>query len=183
MSVLAGAYRTFGGPSHVIGSYNGGKDACVVLHLIRAAHALRCEAAERNGGAGPRPRPRMLFFDGEDEFPEVVDFVRETAERYELDLVVYDGREYGFAEGLTDLTNRSPGPLAFVLGTRAADPNAGGQELFSPSLDWMPPFMRVSPVLDWDYGHICVNQFQKMLPTFANLFRVNLTLFNFLRYL
>eukprot|EP01034_Spumella_vulgaris_P022744 gene22744-28902_t len=44
---------------------------------------------------------------------------------------------------------------AFVLGTRKGDPNCGCQETFSPSSDWMPvPFMRVNPILHWEYGHV-----------------------------
>ena len=42
----------------------------------------------------------------------------------------------------------------FVLGTRQGDPNCGVQSYFSPSSDWMPPFMRVNPVIDWNYGQV-----------------------------
>jgi len=45
-------------------------------------------------------------------------------------------------------------PMAFVLGTRLTDPNAVGQQQFAPSSHYMPPFMRVNPVLDWTYGHV-----------------------------
>ncbi|KAH8060508.1 hypothetical protein JL722_4611 [Aureococcus anophagefferens] len=47
-----------------------------------------------------------------------------------------------------------PRPLAFVLGTRRGDPNCGDQQAFEPSSDWMPPFMRVNPILDWTYGDV-----------------------------
>ncbi|EGB12248.1 hypothetical protein AURANDRAFT_8492, partial [Aureococcus anophagefferens] len=47
-----------------------------------------------------------------------------------------------------------PRPLAFVLGTRRGDPNCGDQKAFEPSSDWMPPFMRVNPILDWTYGDV-----------------------------
>ncbi|CAM9564883.1 unnamed protein product, partial [Hapterophycus canaliculatus] len=42
----------------------------------------------------------------------------------------------------------------FVLGTRQGDPNCGVQTSFTPSSDWMPPFMRVNPVIDWNYGQV-----------------------------
>jgi len=45
-------------------------------------------------------------------------------------------------------------PLGFVLGTRRGDPNCGEQNSFEPSSDWMPPFMRVNPIVEWDYGHV-----------------------------
>lgn len=44
---------------------------------------------------------------------------------------------------------------AFVLGTRRGDPNCGDQETFAPSSTWLPiPFMRVNPILHWEYGHV-----------------------------
>ena len=38
--------------------------------------------------------------------------------------------------------------------TVKGDPNCKEQETFAPSSTWMPPFMRVNPILDWHYGHI-----------------------------
>jgi hypothetical protein len=34
------------------------------------------------------------------------------------------------------------------------DPNCKGQQAFTPSSSYMPPFMRVNPILDWHYGHV-----------------------------
>ena len=47
-----------------------------------------------------------------------------------------------------------PYPLAFVLGTRRDDPNAGSQGVFAPSSSYMPPFLRCNPIIDWDYGDV-----------------------------
>ena len=44
--------------------------------------------------------------------------------------------------------------LGFVLGTRSGDPNSVGQEAFAPSSSWMPPFMRVNPILHWSYAQV-----------------------------
>lgn len=43
---------------------------------------------------------------------------------------------------------------AIFFGTRIGDPNAVGQEQFSPSLEGWPPFMRVNPILDWSYRDV-----------------------------
>jgi len=66
-----------------------------------------------------------------------------------------------FSEGLWILVDNNrpagctvPFPMAFVLGTRTTDPNAGQQGQFAPSSHYMPAFMRVNPILVWTYGHI-----------------------------
>ncbi|KAL5995960.1 hypothetical protein ACLOJK_026033 [Asimina triloba] len=55
-----------------------------------------------------------------------------------------------FKSGLEALQKEKP-IKAIFLGTRIGDPNAVGQEQFSPSSPGWPPFMRVNPILDWSY--------------------------------
>ena len=101
----------------------------------------------------------------------MTDLLRDTVELFDLDMIVFD-KGIKFGEGLQILvdTNRPPfagpfprgrpepvgppHPMAFVLGTRGSDPNAGSQGKFAPSSHYMPAFMRVNPVLDWSYGQI-----------------------------
>jgi FAD synthetase len=83
----------------------------------------------------------------------MLDFLRQTVARYDLDMVAFE-RGTKFPRGLEVLVDASEGPVAFVLGTRSGDPNAGGQGYFSPSSHYMPPFLRVNPILDWSYGHV-----------------------------
>lgn len=154
------AYRLYG-PESVICSFNGGKDAVVILHLVRAAHA-RFYDQQRNLDGNPiEPlRPRVVYFEHKDEFPEIRSFLREMVDVYELDMIAFE-QGIKFSEGLKTLvTHNVPQnsnvsfPVAFVLGTRATDPNARGQGTFAPSSHYMPPFMRVNPVLEWTYGHV-----------------------------
>jgi len=144
LTVLGDALRLYGAET-VVCSFNGGKDAVVILHLMRAA------LAGYNEQTGGTTSLRIIFFEMEDEFPEVDAFVRETIERYDLVLTSY--ADMGFAEGLKACIAEH-GSRAFVLGTRKGDPNAKGQEGFSPSSDWMPPFMRVNPILHWDFAEV-----------------------------
>ncbi len=182
LETLLQAYRLYG-PSNVIGSFNGGKDAVVIMELMKAAHAKYYhdlissssdnDKKEEGDNDDDSPlvsnikiiRPRMIYFNDKLEFPQVYDFVRNTVKKYDLDMIAFD-THISFVKGLDILVKHNnalsssslssdaiPIPMSFVLGTRKADPNASGQGLFAPSSTWMPPFMRVNPVLNWTYGH------------------------------
>eukprot|EP00934_Nitzschia_sp_Nitz4_P008512 Nitzschia sp. Nitz4//scaffold274_size25273//10710//12764//NITZ4_008328-RA/size25273-processed-gene-0.8-mRNA-1//1//CDS//3329545284//8502//frame0 len=157
LNALDHAYRLYG-PASVVCSFNGGKDAVVILHLIRAAHANYFKSSNPDGL--PMIRPRVIYFDHVDEFPEVKEFLHSNVEQYDLDMVAF-ATGIQFSEGLSALVKSNflhgsqiPFPMAFVLGTRDSDPNAAGQDEFAPSSHWMPPFMRVNPILSWNYGHV-----------------------------
>jgi len=178
---LEHAFRLYG-PESVIGSFNGGKDAVVILELMRAAHAKyyhdqiveaestkleNSDKVEESTTTSIALRPRVIYFNNKGEFPEVLSFVEHTVRNYDLDMIGFD-EGVGFGDGLGILVKEnyvtpcvkansatsSPYPMAFVLGTRTTDPNAGTQGTFAPSSTWMPPFMRVNPILNWSYGHI-----------------------------
>lgn len=79
---------------------------------------------------------------------------------YDLDMIAFP-RGVKFNDGLKILVDNNiplkaeqPFPMAFVLGTREADPNAGSQGYFAPSSHYMPPFMRVNPIFEWTYGQV-----------------------------
>jgi len=154
LNTLDHAYRLYG-PSSVICSFNGGKDAVAILHLVRAAHA------KHYNSTGETPiRPRAVYFNNDDEFPGVTSFLQESVAAYDLDMIAFENGVQ-FSTGLEILVKnnfivgtKAIFPMAFVLGTRICDPNAIGQNHFSPSSHWMPAFMRVNPVLNWNYGHI-----------------------------
>jgi FAD synthetase len=182
LHTLDHAYRLYG-PESVVGSFNGGKDAVVILELIRAAHAnyfRNLKMSQQDGSEGERVgvdiiRPRMIYFNNKLEFEQVYDFVRDTVNRYDLDMIAFEDG-VGFSEGLGMLVENNylqpvalssnvsaqsgrlrlnvPHPMAFILGTRESDPNAGKQGTFAPSSSYMPPFMRVNPILEWTYGHV-----------------------------
>lgn len=164
LNALDHAYRLYG-PHSVICSFNGGKDAVVILELMRAAHAhyyrQKQQQQQEKGKTNHVPvRPRALYFEHADEFPEVLSYLHDCVADYDLDFIAFK-QGIKFNEGLEVLVNNNIPPkssvvfpMAFVLGTRSSDPNAGDQGYFAPSSHYMPPFMRVNPVLEWTYGQV-----------------------------
>jgi Phosphoadenosine phosphosulfate reductase family len=78
------AYRLYG-PRSVVCSYNGGKDAVVILHLTRAAAAHYYETNKEK-----RPeRPRVIYFDHKEEFSEILELLHDTVNDYDLDMIAF----------------------------------------------------------------------------------------------
>jgi len=57
-----------------------------------------------------------------------------------------------FKQGVQQLVNEDV--RACIIGTRKGDPNADGQSIFCPSSEGWPPFLRINPILDWDYQDV-----------------------------
>jgi len=76
LEVIAGTLKLFT-PDQIALTFNGGKDACVVLHL------LRMELARQAGmvGDGGLKQFKVVYFEPQQEFPEITAFMRMMAER------------------------------------------------------------------------------------------------------
>lgn len=71
------------GANNVVTSFNGGKDAVVVMHIVRAAFALynkefKCDE-----------KPKFIFFPIEDEFSEILDFIDYCEATFKLHILRY----------------------------------------------------------------------------------------------
>ncbi|KAG8461354.1 hypothetical protein KFE25_010541 [Diacronema lutheri] len=161
LEIFADAFRLYGADG-VLGSFNGGKDAVVIFHLMRAALAHHQQGLADRETSAPgqlppaplRAKPQLIYFHDAREFGEVEDFVAAAVADADAQLHTYEG---GIVEGLRAHIDAQKAAgrtaaFAFALGTRQGDPNCKGQTAFAPSSAWMPPFMRVNPILDWDYG-------------------------------
>ena len=123
---VSSALRLYG-PSRLVLSFNGGKDATALLHLVRAVFTRDC---------GPGCSPRCVFWHNAGSFPEAEAFVEDTARRYRLDVVRYDGT---YLDGMRDAVERLG--VAAVLHVRRRRP--GGEVrrdvLLRPGVGAPPP--------------------------------------------
>lgn len=66
----------------------------------------------------------------------------------------YSSKSNG-SDGSHERNPRPKAPVTAVLmGTRSTDPNARGQRELSPSSPGWPRFMRVNPIIDWQYEDV-----------------------------
>lgn len=137
--IITTAFDNYG-CSRVAVAFNGGKDATVVLHLARAV-AWRTD---------PTVPLQCMYLKETDPFPEVTAFVRDTAQAYNITTVEQAG---GFKMG-TKAFVEERGVVGFVMGTRRGDPFAETMEAFMPSSPGWAEFVRVNPILDWEYSHV-----------------------------
>lgn len=124
-------------------SFNGGKDSTVLLALL--------EMAIGEKGLNKTKRIISFFFENDDDFEEVRDFTKQSAGTYSIDLLIF--RNLAFKEGIQRLISEHE-ITCILLGTRSTDPNAYDQGAFSPSSPGWPSFMRVNPIIDWDYQDV-----------------------------
>uniref|UniRef100_J3KYF9 Phosphoadenosine phosphosulphate reductase domain-containing protein n=1 Tax=Oryza brachyantha TaxID=4533 RepID=J3KYF9_ORYBR len=144
-------------------SFNGGKDSTVLLHLLRAGYYLH----RTSSGNGDQTDctiqncpMRTIYFEDPTAFPEINSFTYDTASTYGLPLETI---RTDFKSGLEALLKEKL-TKAIFLGTRNGDPNAVGQEEFSPSSPGWPPFMRVNPILDWSYRYTSIGSIHDTVP-------------------
>ncbi|EEC70347.1 hypothetical protein OsI_01253 [Oryza sativa Indica Group] len=133
-------------------SFNGGKDSTVLLHLLRAGYYLHKSSSDGEVEMNTIQNcpVRTIYFESPCAFPEINSFTYETVSTYGLPLETIHS---DFKSGLEGLLKERPTKAIFI-GTRIGDPNAVGQEQFSPSSPGWPPFMRVNPILDWSYRDV-----------------------------
>lgn len=152
LMTLADSLRLFG-PRALVTSFNGGKDAVVLMHLARAAFAKYSSDKKQHLS------PKMIYFPVKNEFPEILEFLAECNTKYSLNTYkCQDNIKIGvekFIRSYRESAGNDSVIVAFLLGTRVGDPNESDGQVYQPSSDWMPlPFMRINPILKWGYHDV-----------------------------
>jgi len=142
-------------------SFNGGKDACAMMHLVREA----CEPHRTHKFTHVQP---IWFKNPTDEFPELVDFVKQQADLYfthPSQVRAMDGsplnrlwtlhiaNEKDFISGLAKVQRQVP-LRCIIMGTRRTDPGCGKLASLTASTGNYPPFLRFNPILEWSYRDV-----------------------------
>jgi predicted phosphoadenosine phosphosulfate sulfurtransferase len=83
LDILSDALRLYGSRL-LLTSYNGGKDADVVMHLLRAVAAKVQEDTKEICD------PELIYFAIEDEFPEITAHISAQQLRYNLNITQYN---------------------------------------------------------------------------------------------
>lgn len=124
-------------------SFNGGKDCTLLLHLYRVCFDAKYGKGMQIDG---------FFIEGDDEFPQVVDFVRTVSKSYNLNVLELSGT---MKHGLAKLKVERPKVEAVLMGSRSTDPKGFYMKSKCEwtDADW-PRFLRVCPMLDWSYTDI-----------------------------
>jgi len=142
LKVLKSALERFGADNIAV-SFNGGKDACVLLHLLQ-------QVLQSHTNAQPKGI-LCIYFEHEDHFPEAEEFVERCKADFSLTLVRLP---MPYHEGLRLLLEKHPNISAVLMGTRRTDPYAENLNPFSPCTPPYPPLCRVLPLLEWTYSEI-----------------------------
>jgi FAD synthetase len=146
-------------------SYNGGKDCLVLLVLYLAAihaHATHqnFSTPDHNSASitesatnGARridlpPTLPAIYILTNNPFPSVTNFVKTSAAHYALNLKSYPSP---MLSAFTSHLEKNPNIRAIFVGTRRTDPHGAKLTAFAPTDGNWPKFMRIHPVLDWNY--------------------------------
>lgn len=128
-------------------SFNGGKDCMVMLHLLH--HFFIQKNINHDNKAF---RMSGLYIRHMRSFPEMDEFARETARKYNLDLIEY---QLDMKLALEQFIVRTHSRAIF-MGTRRTDPfssHLSTHTLTDKEHGW-PEIMRIHPILDWSYEEV-----------------------------
>ena len=133
-------------------SFNGGKDCCVVLFLFY-------KIALKTGFLSTKHQFNILIMKLSESFKEMDEFIdkifREFYTNKDINKIVIDKPGIKLKKCLELFKQDYPNIIHVLMGTRRTDnPYVAKLKDFNETdSDW-PYFIRVNPILDWNYGEI-----------------------------
>ncbi|CAO3698609.1 unnamed protein product [Rhizopus stolonifer] len=142
LETIEKTYREYGVAAISL-SFNGGKDCTVLLHLVAAVMSR----------LGYNELPiKTVFITYPNPFPHVDAFVKVCIRRYGLNCVYIPGPMKAALQQYMDRLELEP--QAIFVGVRRTDPYAENLTHFDKTDKGWPDFMRVQPIIDWEYKDI-----------------------------
>lgn len=131
-------------PSRFCVGFNGGKDCTVILSLVNAVKLRKLPSTTRLSA---------YYAQSPERFDELDKFVSDSVERYDLLLIDFQDNIKG---SLAQLKQQYPLIDGIFMGTRRSDlthKNRSIEPFARTDGDW-PDFLRISPILDWDFHQV-----------------------------
>ena len=124
-------------------SFNGGKDCTALLHIYHAAIMKKYPTFMGNLNA--------LYVQVDSPFVEAEEFLSACTKTYSLSVITIKA---SIKEALESLKVSHPCIRAILMGTRKHDPYSDQLKLFSSTDPGWPEYMRINPILNWDYSDV-----------------------------
>jgi len=133
-------------------SFNGGKDCTVLLHLLSAGlYKYAVRHPEIISPDEDLPKIPTVYIMNSYPFPEIDEYIKEANDLYDLDIITISEP---MKEALKSFIDSKPGLKAISVGVRSTDPYSEHLQPFTPTDKGWPDFMRVLPILNWDYNDV-----------------------------
>ncbi|EAS01661.1 phosphoadenosine phosphosulfate reductase family protein (macronuclear) [Tetrahymena thermophila SB210] len=133
-------------------TFNGGKDATVVLYLTYTAIYKLNKQDENQKEYFPQKSLKSIYFEEPNPFKEAVEFKENVRKELDLEEIVV---ERDFKKSLWKIVTEQS-LQAVIMGQRRVDPYCEKLEKVSPSDTdkGYPPFYRINPIIDWSYEQV-----------------------------
>lgn len=140
-------------------SFNGGKDCCVVLYLVYKVALKLNLLGITNNNNNNSAKLNVLIMELRPQFNELKLFVNDLLDKYylkeNLNIILYNDHKKSMKQTLCDFKSAKSNVKYIFMGTRRSDSEyyKNMNELAPTDADW-PQFIRVNPILDWNYSEL-----------------------------